>query len=210
MPAFQTGVFLRPGHPEVISFTYTPIIPGNLLAVVCSKNSREVLAYRTATVGGDVPYWDFQAEEYSFDFLEGSIIGSMKVRNHDDRPWMFFDGLSFIIIYVDGVEHVCRGLNTYGVGESQIMFFDFNIYDEDEGDIPQESYTIHAAQVLGFSYTRDFWSMEVQPGGEYNGLESVTTDRPVDDAWYNLQGIRIPAPTVPGIYIHNGNKIFIR
>ena len=135
---------------------------------------------------------------------------SMKVRNHDDRPWMFFDGLSVIIIYVDGVEHVCRGLNTYGVGESQIMFFDFNIYDEDEGDIPQESYTIHAAQVLGFSYTRDFWSMEVQPGGEYNGLESVTTDRPVDDAWYNLQGIRIPAPTVPGIYIHNGNKIFIR
>lgn len=210
MPAFQTGVFLRPGHPEVISFTYTPIIPGNLLAVVCSKNSREILAYRTATVGGDVPYWDFQVDEYSFDFLEGSIIGSMKVRNHDDRPWMFFDGLSFIIIYVDGVEHVCRGLNTYGVGESQIMFFDFNIYDEDEGDVPQESYTIHAAQVLGYSYTHDFWSMEVQPGGEYNGLESVTIDRPVDDAWYNLQGIRIPAPTAPGIYIHNGKKMSIR
>ncbi|MGN0210667.1 MAG: C10 family peptidase [Muribaculaceae bacterium] len=211
MPAFQTGVFLRPGHPEVISFTYTPIIPGNLLAVVCSKNSREILAYRTATVGGDVPYWDFQVEEYSFDFMEGSIIGSMKVRNCDKRPWMFFDGLSFIIIYVDGVEHVCRGLNTYGVGESQIMFFDFNIYDEDEGDVPQESYTIHATQVLGNSYTRDFWSMEVQPGGEYNDVENIAiAPNESSSKWFNLQGIEISEPTQPGIYINNGKKIIIR
>ena len=211
MPAFQTGVFLRVGEPEVISFTYTPVIPGNLLAVVCSKNSREILTYSTAIVGGDVPYWDFEVAEYSFDFLEGALMGSMKVRNLDQRPWMFFDGLSFIIVYVDGVEHVCRGLNTYGSGESQMMLIDFNVFDEDEGDVPQESYTIHAAQVLGNSYTQDFWSMEVNPGGEYNGVENVAADCQSDDAaWYNLQGIRIAQPTSPGIYINNGKKIIIR
>lgn len=31
-----------------------------------------------------------------------------------------------------------------------------------------------------------------------------------DDAWYNLQGIRISEPTAPGIYIRNGRKIQLR
>ncbi len=30
------------------------------------------------------------------------------------------------------------------------------------------------------------------------------------DVWYNLQGIRIPAPATPGIYIHNGKKVIVR
>ncbi len=202
LPSFQTGVFLRVGEPEVIAFSYTPVIPGNVLAVVCSKNSREILAYNVATVGGDVPYWDFEVENYSFDFLEGAVIGSMTIRNNDERQWAFFDGLSYLIIHIDGNDHLCRGLNTYGQGESQNMFFDFNVYEEDLGEEPQASYTIRASQVLGESYVKDFWTMEIEPGGEYNGVEAVSADHPeAAPEWYNLQGIRVATPVAGQIYI---------
>lgn len=38
----------------------------------------------------------------------------------------------------------------------------------------------------------------------------VDEDAATDDSWYNLQGIRMDYPAVPGIYIHKGKKIIIR
>ena len=31
-----------------------------------------------------------------------------------------------------------------------------------------------------------------------------------DDAWFNMQGIRISKPNTPGLYIHNRKKVVIR
>ena len=45
-----------------------------------------------------------------------------------------------------------------------------------------------------------------------NSIERVQTDGydPDDDAWYNLQGIRLDGePALPGIYIHRGQKVAI-
>ncbi len=42
-------------------------------------------------------------------------------------------------------------------------------------------------------------------------VESVEAEpEVVDDAWYNLQGIRVAEPSVPGIYIRGGKKVLIR
>lgn len=46
-----------------------------------------------------------------------------------------------------------------------------------------------------------------------SGIEETVADdsENADDAWYTLQGIRLDRqPSAPGLYIHNGRKIFIR
>ena len=41
-------------------------------------------------------------------------------------------------------------------------------------------------------------------------ITTITNDK-VDNAWYNLQGIRFEnMPTAPGIYIHNGKKVLVK
>lgn len=39
---------------------------------------------------------------------------------------------------------------------------------------------------------------------------AIDTDDMYDDGWYTLQGIRLEAPTAPGLYIHKGKKVIIR
>ena len=45
------------------------------------------------------------------------------------------------------------------------------------------------------------------------GISDVTTDKPVpgssEDRWYTINGIRIPQPQSPGIYIHGGKKVAV-
>lgn len=46
-----------------------------------------------------------------------------------------------------------------------------------------------------------------------SGIEETVADdsENADDAWYTLQGLRLDRqPSAPGLYIHNGRKIFIR
>lgn len=49
---------------------------------------------------------------------------------------------------------------------------------------------------------------------EHSGIENVVVpddDRAgSDDGWYTLQGVRLEAPTAPGVYIHRGHKILVR
>ena len=43
------------------------------------------------------------------------------------------------------------------------------------------------------------------------GIETINSDKKVDNAWYNMNGIRFEnKPSVPGIYIHNGQKMIIK
>ena len=42
------------------------------------------------------------------------------------------------------------------------------------------------------------------------GLQEIGAARESDNAWYTIQGIRVPAPTAPGIYIHNGKKYIMK
>ena len=42
------------------------------------------------------------------------------------------------------------------------------------------------------------------------GLQEIGAAREGDNAWYTIQGIRVPAPTAPGIYIHNGKKYILK
>lgn len=42
-----------------------------------------------------------------------------------------------------------------------------------------------------------------------SGIEAVTTEKQGDDAWYNLQGMRVERPA-HGIYIHNGKKVLVK
>jgi hypothetical protein len=50
--------------------------------------------------------------------------------------------------------------------------------------------------------------LALPPNGEFNAIENVTVDtNPGDNIYYNLQGMRVSAPTKGSIYIHNGKKI---
>ena len=42
------------------------------------------------------------------------------------------------------------------------------------------------------------------------GLQEIGAARESNNAWYTIQGIRVPAPTAPGIYIHNGKKYILK
>ena len=43
-----------------------------------------------------------------------------------------------------------------------------------------------------------------------SAISSVAADAAAADVWYNLQGIRVNEPTQSGLYIHNGEKVYIR
>lgn len=39
--------------------------------------------------------------------------------------------------------------------------------------------------------------------------ETTLPEEPADPIWHTLQGIRIPHPTTPGLYIKNGKKVVV-
>ena len=41
------------------------------------------------------------------------------------------------------------------------------------------------------------------------GVTMIQDDATPRDVWYNLQGIRIAKPRIPGLYIHQGKKILL-
>ena len=48
---------------------------------------------------------------------------------------------------------------------------------------------------------------------EHSGIENVIVPAgaaDADEGWYTLQGMRLEAPTGPGLYIHKGRKIIVR
>ena len=45
---------------------------------------------------------------------------------------------------------------------------------------------------------------------EATSLQEMGAAKEGDNAWYTIQGIRVPAPTAPGIYIHNGKKYIMK
>ena len=52
-----------------------------------------------------------------------------------------------------------------------------------------------------------FWGCTVEAISVPLGIEQpAVADNPADDRIYNLQGQRVDAPTVPGIYIKGGKK----
>ena len=43
---------------------------------------------------------------------------------------------------------------------------------------------------------------------EVVGVEGIDADmQAAPDVWFTIQGIRVNAPSAPGIYIHNGKKV---
>lgn len=53
---------------------------------------------------------------------------------------------------------------------------------------------------------------DVDDDNVVTGITSVNVnDKTADsNAWYTIQGIRIAAPAVPGMYIHNGKKVVLK
>ena len=59
-------------------------------------------------------------------------------------------------------------------------------------DMPAEEVTISAQEVV-------------------TAIHDLNVDRPADDAWYTITGLRLPGkPTSPGIYINGGKKVLVR
>ena len=53
-----------------------------------------------------------------------------------------------------------------------------------------------------------FGPFEIYSGA--TGLQEMGAAKESNNAWYTIQGIRVPAPTAPGIYIHNGKKYIMK
>ena len=73
-----------------------------------------------------------------------------------------------------------------------------------------------AKESLTFSFTGNRPCVRITlytANSSTSGIEEIEGDtrEDADDAWYTLQGIRLDRqPSTPGLYIHNGRKIFIR
>lgn len=45
---------------------------------------------------------------------------------------------------------------------------------------------------------------------EATGISDVNIERKESDTYYNMNGVKMGRPTKPGIYIHNGKKVFVK
>ena len=54
------------------------------------------------------------------------------------------------------------------------------------------------------------FSIGIDGEGETTGISRVAAEAAGNDAWYNLSGQRISAPTKKGLYIKNGKKIVVK
>lgn len=67
-------------------------------------------------------------------------------------------------------------------------------------------YNTAAARQRGFSLSFD----NNGHGDDTTGIDSLIDGSQDDDRWYDMRGVRIPKPTRPGVYVHNGRVVTVK
>ncbi len=67
-------------------------------------------------------------------------------------------------------------------------------------------YNTAAARQRGFSLSFD----NKGHGDDTTGIDSLIDGSQDDDRWYDMRGVRIPKPTRPGVYVHNGRVVTVK
>lgn len=179
------------------------------------------LVFTTLPEGGVVPTID---ELY----LVGSFNG-WNWQNEEGRVPMAFenDAFSVEIDLEDGAEFKLitpdetsgNGWKWFGgVDENNVGYFEINdnLLDQpielvDGANFKVASagkYTITVTQFTGRGLAEP---LVMTVSKEATGISTVAAEQRNDNAWYNLQGIKLnDIPTAPGIYINNGKKVVIK
>ncbi|MGM9842774.1 MAG: C10 family peptidase [Muribaculaceae bacterium] len=206
--ALVSGIFIRPNETDSILVRNSFSLPGNAAFIICEHGTHKILAKGAIPIAGDeIEFYDLQPVAYSVELDEtGFLEATVSVRNYDSRHWIFpYNSNCYIRSYIRGEEISSKVVIQSG---------DTSIIPAmlDAGDFePDENVHFVMEQVLGGVRTKPILELDLKYGEKIDSsAEAVIVDGIEENEWYNLQGIRISKPSLPGLYIHNGKKTLIR
>lgn len=203
-----TGLFIPSGETDEILVRTSFVTPGNAAVLICETGTTNILAKGSIVVEGDpTPFYDLKVNKYNFEYDAevGILDGSVILKNDDTRDWMFSpNSNNYIRGYINDFEQVIKSYLPAGQTLGVVQLFDTDSYG------PDESIHFVMEQVLGGIYKQVVFEFDIAPGEKVvSGVTTVAADQG-PDVWYNLQGIRIPEPTTPGLYIKNHTKVLVK
>ncbi|MGM9869862.1 MAG: hypothetical protein ACI30R_09595 [Sodaliphilus sp.] len=203
-----SGLFIRPGETDEIIVRTSFATPGNVAVLICESGTANILAKGSIVVEGEpMPFYDLRVKNYNleYDAEVGILEGSVVLMNADTRDWIFSPNSNNCIrSYITDFEQIVKSYIPSGQTLSTIQMFDTDSY------APDESIHFVMEQVLGGIYKQVVLELDIAPGEKLvSGVTTVTANQE-PDVWYNLQGICIPEPTTPGLYIKNHTKVLIK
>lgn len=203
-----SGIFIPSGETDEILVRTSFANPGNAAVLICETGTTHILAKGSIVVEGDpTPFYNFQVKKYNleYDAEMGILEGVVMLNNADTRDWAFSaNSNNYIHSYINDSEQVLKTYLPAGQTLGTSQMFDTDSYG------PDESIHFVMEQVLGGIYKQVVLELDIAPGERLvSGVTTVTANQG-PDVWYNLQGIRIPEPTTPGLYIKNHTKVLIK
>lgn len=210
---FTNGYAVRPGEPIHESIKYTPHIPGSLyLGVWRDNNPEPIVIYCDLEVGGELDFVDIEVVDYDIKSTEdGEVSVGVLLCNNDTSTFSApSNSAAGIIVYLEGFEED-YAIYTDPVPPMREFEIDFDNYLDVNGVEPGSEVTLVVAERYDLKNAKELFRKSFHLGENLQGAIDTLVD-PVteDNVWYNLQGVRINEPTIPGIYIHNGAKVVIR
>lgn len=210
---WTTGCAVRAGDPIHESISYTPRIPGLLGFSIWRDNSvYPIVTTWDLHVGGTLDFVDIEVVDYEIKTsYEGDVEASFLLRNNDTKTFSVpANSAGGIYIYVEGDEEE-HSFTTGTLEPTKELAMQYENFFQFDGIEPGSEMTIVVEERYDLKTIKELFRITFNLGDNLQGAIDTLVD-PVteDNVWYNLQGVRINEPTIPGIYIHNGAKVVIR
>ncbi len=207
------GYAARPNEPIHESFKYTPHIPGTIFVSMWRENGSEpILTSLELKAKGELDFVDMEVFDYDIQTtVEGDMTSVFYIRNIDTRAWNIpSNSAAGIFVYVEGYLSDFSTMTdpVEPMAEFAIPYENYFWMDDIE---PGSEITVVVEQRYGLKNVKELFRKTLTLGDNLKSTIDTLVDSTVEgDVWYNLQGVRINEPTIPGIYIHNGAKVVIR
>ena len=210
---FTNGYAVRAGEAIHEAIKYTPQIPGNLyLSIWRGKSDQPIVINSNLKVGGILDYVDIEVFDYDIQSTEdGEVYAEFLLRNNDVNPFNTPENSAAgIYAYVEGYEDEYSQVTGVIAPASETKMVYENYLDID-GIEPGIEITIVVVERYDLKTAKELFRKTFRLGENLQSAIDTLIDPAAEgNVWYNLQGVRINEPTIPGIYIHNGAKVVIR
>lgn len=205
---YQCGYANRVGESEHVTLAYTPRLAGNLAVAIGDGSSIYPVAMSTLPVAGSCEFYDMAIESYDIYSTDGALEYDLGLRNNDTRTWDMPDNsMARIRTTLLGQSDYLYDYTKIIKPGKRVTISDMtNIHGLKDGD----EVTMVVDQMFSAKQKKRIFEKTFIMGDEIQGgVTMIQDDATTPDVWYNLQGIRIAKPRIPGLYIHQGKKILL-